>query len=95
MSAVRVDLEHPSDISGKAIYVSETRTTENDAAIYLFDEANEEDSSKSLQFNAISKLQDYRCRYILQKNPQIFPFFRFSEENKRKFQNCLCSFSER
>lgn len=60
MSAVRVDLEHPSDISGKAIYLSETRTTENDAAIYLFDEANEEDSSKSLQFNAISKLQDYR-----------------------------------
>lgn len=67
MSAVGIDLEHPSDIYGKTIYVSETRTTENDAAIYMFDEANEKDSSKSLQFNAISKLQDYRCRLILEK----------------------------
>lgn len=75
MSAVGIDLEHPSDISGKAIYVSETRTTENDAAIYMFDEANEKDSSKSLQFNAISKLQDYRCRLILEKKQFSFSDF--------------------
>lgn len=92
MSAVRVDLGHPSDISGKAIYVSETRTTENDAAIYMFDEANEEDSSKSLQFNAISKLQDYRCRLILEKTPKYFYYSDFLQRLNNNFKIFFAAF---
>lgn len=62
MLVVCVDLEYLLDIFGKVIYVSEIRMIENDVVIYLFDEVNEEDSLKFLQFNVILKFQDYRCR---------------------------------
>lgn len=62
MLVVCVDLEYLLDIFGKVIYLSEIRMIENDVVIYLFDEVNEEDSLKFLQFNVVLKFQDYNCR---------------------------------
>ncbi|XP_048739988.2 uncharacterized protein LOC125654196 [Ostrea edulis] len=60
MSAISLDLVKPSDLHGKVYYHSDTRTTENDAAIFSFDGDKKDSSPGWIGFMAVSELLDYR-----------------------------------
>lgn len=62
MSVVKLDLVSPTDIAGRVhdYYQSTTRTTEFDAAIFVFDDNDRESRPEVLQFSAHSELLDYR-----------------------------------
>ncbi|XP_062598399.1 uncharacterized protein LOC134259809 [Saccostrea cucullata] len=60
MSVVSFKMMSSSSLRGKDTYLSETRTLENNAAMFLFEDDKTDRVSDSIQFTAISELLDYR-----------------------------------
>ncbi|XP_061187059.1 uncharacterized protein LOC133195218 [Saccostrea echinata] len=60
MSVVSFKMISPTNLRGKDNYLSETRTLENNAALFMFEDDKIDGSPGSVTFVAISELLDYR-----------------------------------